>query len=263
VSEKSADEMAKTDAETTLLGVVYPPGAGASRSPGNPWTVRFQLQPWRQVGGVLHESNLSISKPVADDELQNFTHVLRPYQIIQVRVRFVDKDLPRAELIELEELNVTDAELLEHAERLQQPVTISDPTFGTLTFNRDVDWWEANVAWLNQPIQLFLSVEEPADLESVLASARILWQNQAQWSQRVQDFAIDKLLELKNDSWLEEDEEPLTASQFVERMTLESITIYPDGGFDFLHNDGDLFWGHSIQVTGTLREGPTDADIPG
>jgi hypothetical protein len=30
-----------------------------------------------------------------------------------------------------------------------------------------------------------------------------------------------------------------------------------------MHDDGDLFWGHSIQVTGTLDEGPTDADISG
>ena len=263
MAEKSADEMGKTDAETTLLGVVYPPGAGGSRLPGNPWTVRFQLQPWREVDGALHESNLSVSKPVADDELQNFTHVLRGYQIVRVRVRFVDDSDSRAELIALEEVGVADEELLEHANQLQQPVTVSDPTFGTLKFNRDVDWWEADVTWLEQPIELCLAAESSSELESVLEKARILWQDQQTWNKRIQDFAVENLLELKNDTWLDEDEEPVSASQFIDRMILESITIYPDGGFDFLHNDGDLFWGHSIQVTGTLEEGPTHADIPG
>jgi hypothetical protein len=46
-------------------------------------------------------------------------------------------------------------------------------------------------------------------------------------------------------------------------MTLESITVTPDGSFDFWHNDGDLFYGHSIQVSGNLSQGPTHADIPG
>jgi hypothetical protein len=43
-------------------------------------------------------------------------------------------------------------------------------------------------------------------------------------------------------------------------MTLEAITVYPEGSFDFWYNDSDLFWGHSIQIGGDLTE---DADIPG
>jgi hypothetical protein len=46
-------------------------------------------------------------------------------------------------------------------------------------------------------------------------------------------------------------------------MRLKSVTVYPDGSFDFWHDDGDLFWGHSIQVSGDLLDGPTHADIPG
>lgn len=55
----------------------------------------------------------------------------------------------------------------------------------------------------------------------------------------------------------------MTAEQFKARMKLEGITPHPDGPFDFWHDDGDLFWGHSIQISGNLSEGPTHADIPG
>jgi hypothetical protein len=71
------------------------------------------------------------------------------------------------------------------------------------------------------------------------------------------------LLNLKNDNWLDDGEDEVTAEQFIEAMRLESIAVYPDGSFVFWHQDGDLFWGHSIQICGSLSEGLTDADIPG
>ena len=83
------------------------------------------------------------------------------------------------------------------------------------------------------------------------------------WKENVDDFAVKKLLSLKNDVWLGEDESPLNADQFKSRMTLQSVSIYPDGEIEFWHDDGDLFWGHSIQISGSLGEGLTDADIPG
>ena len=45
-------------------------------------------------------------------------------------------------------------------------------------------------------------------------------------------------------------------------MKLQSIVFYPDGDFNFWYDDGDLFWGHSIAISGNL-EGLKDADIPG
>ena len=65
------------------------------------------------------------------------------------------------------------------------------------------------------------------------------------------------------DSWLEEDEEELDAEKFEARLELESIEVRPDGEFCFWFEDGDLFWGHSITVEGTLEGGPEQADIQG
>jgi hypothetical protein len=55
----------------------------------------------------------------------------------------------------------------------------------------------------------------------------------------------------------------LSAEEFGSRMTLTSITIEETGSFEFWHDDGDLFWGHSIQISADVANGPTDADIPG
>jgi hypothetical protein len=51
--------------------------------------------------------------------------------------------------------------------------------------------------------------------------------------------------------------------EFKARMALESVTVEADGSFQFWYGDGDLFWGHSIQVSGNLAEGPTDASLAG
>ena len=47
------------------------------------------------------------------------------------------------------------------------------------------------------------------------------------------------------------------------RQELESIQLLPQGGFEFWFNDGDLFWGHSIHVTGSLESGPESAQMEG
>src|SRR5262249_25964407 len=105
--------------------------------------------------------------------------------------------------------------------------------------------------------------EEPTDVPAALQTAHALWQASHRWNARIRDYAAQKLLPLKNDVWLDDEEDELTADQFQEKMTLKGITVYPDGAFEFWHDDGDLFWGHSILVSGNLTEGPTDANIPG
>ena len=71
------------------------------------------------------------------------------------------------------------------------------------------------------------------------------------------------LLELKNDAWLDEDESEVSAEEFIARMELSSVSIHADGGFEFWFDDGDLFWGHSIMVSGNIQDGLDDAGIHG
>ena len=49
----------------------------------------------------------------------------------------------------------------------------------------------------------------------------------------------------------------------MERMELESIEVRADGSFQFWFGDGDLFYGHSIWVSGDLENGPNDAAMEG
>jgi hypothetical protein len=86
---------------------------------------------------------------------------------------------------------------------------------------------------------------------------------QARWHEAALDRAATQLLELKNDIWLNEDEVPLTREQFQARMKLEAIALEADGSVAFWFDDGDLFFGHGICVSGSVEKGFTSANLRG
>lgn len=60
-------------------------------------------------------------------------------------------------------------------------------------------------------------------------------------------FAASQLLELKNKTWLEDGEEPITAEEFAERLVLSEVISMGDI-IEFWFDDDDIFWGHQVRV---------------
>ena len=106
------------------------------------------------------------------------------------------------------------------------------------------------------------------DREKCLSHLRALMAGQANWDGRLRDCAARDLLELAND-WAsdggceEREPEEITRGQFMERLEPDAVQISGDGSFDFWFNDGALFWGHRIHVTGSLEGGPEKAEMEG
>lgn len=86
---------------------------------------------------------------------------------------------------------------------------------------------------------------------------------QVKWDQAVRACAVASLLELKNENWLADDEEGVTAEEFFDRITPQEIVLYHTGRFEFSCNDDDMFGGHTIEVIGNLSDGAHSADIQG
>ena len=93
--------------------------------------------------------------------------------------------------------------------------------------------------------------------------AEELWKQRKELARRACELAAHKLLEVKNDSWLEDGEVAITADEFIQRMKLESITVDEDGKFNFWFEDGDLFFGHSIEVRGDAKGAFFDSSVQG
>ena len=83
----------------------------------------------------------------------------------------------------------------------------------------------------------------------------------------MREFAAKKLTALAN-SWLAEDEETEAAGQiteetFAKRITLSELTITSSGSFTAYYNDDDMFWGHAVEIGGSLKKGITYANLAG
>jgi hypothetical protein len=98
------------------------------------------------------------------------------------------------------------------------------------------------------------------DVMAVTASREfILWLRRHELDAR--QFAAGELLETHNDAWNED--EPISAQTFAERMTLEGVGVDRDGCGSLYYEDGDLFWGHCIVVSVDRNREFRSADIAG
>ena len=135
----------------------------------------------------------------------------------------------RAELLQVLGSGVTDPEVVREAERLQQPVTITLPSLGEMTLDRRVGWFEGDVLWCGQAVWLSLDTDDRQDPSGSAETATALLGDDEKWHQRIREFAVAKLLELKNESWLDEGEPRITAEHFLDRMRLETIATAAGG----------------------------------
>lgn len=112
-------------------------------------------------------------------------------------------------------------------------------------------------------IRLYVHLDDDRSLGAALATAHQLWEDQTGWHYRILDCATASLLPTKNEGWLKDGERECTADQFRSSMELQSVSVHPNGSFEFWFGDNDLFWGHAIVVYGGLAAGPTAAALEG
>lgn len=250
--------------ELTILAVTGANGFdGGKAGKDKRWWASIGLTAWMEEDSPdIHRGEFVLST-IADDRLLGVLRQrTRPDFIIKFRGR-VTQDGKRLLLLDLPEPGF-DPDLKAILEEQKKPVSFWEEGLGTFTLNRQVDWFETEIDWLGTEISLVFDMEQ--DRADCVRNAKALLAGAAGWDRRVREYAAEDLLASAND-WAEqlEDEEPqeITKEQFMERMELESIEVRADGGFHFWFGDGDLFYGHSIQVSGDLEHGPDEASMEG
>jgi hypothetical protein len=244
-----------------IQGIISPSSQGGWPGRNARYAVHFfTLVAWRKPGEKINQRPLTVLRPVPPnrDYFQDFP----AYSLHRMRV-LLSSDETRAILEKTDSFDGPDDELIAIGEELRKPVVVSTNLFGDLTLNRQIDWFEGKATWNGKEVEITLVTDNPAALDSILKTAEVLWASQAGWKRRVDQFAAQELLPIKNENWLDDDESELSPEEFIRRMDLKSISISPHGDFEFWHNDGDLFWGHSILIRASLNGGLIDADIPG
>ncbi|MBD2534888.1 DUF2262 domain-containing protein [Nostoc flagelliforme FACHB-838] len=98
---------------------------------------------------------------------------------------------------------------------------IKHEILGELQYNNEFNCYENQVVFDEKQLLISLSVEDNAQVESILTRASIIVRNLKHYAKNAEEYAVKKLLELKNEAWLDEDEAFLTSEEFKNLMILE------------------------------------------
>lgn len=253
--------------EFDILAVTGANSFGGDKEPDQElWTATLPLTAWKEEDGPIHREATCLVA-LADDTLLDYLRRLAPRDsIIQARVRQGLED-DRFLLVGLP-APVMDPELKAILAEQKTEVSVWAEGLGTFVLNRSVNWFQTDVDWLEQSIQLTYDQADEEEMKAARQTALSLMAGQAGWDEKVRAFAADHLLSQANDRVRDEaqdGEEPeeITREYFMQRIELESIQVYGDGRFEFWFNGGDLFWGRAVHVTGSLAGGPADAQMEG
>jgi len=254
--------------ESVITGMVCPfgPSGGWGDAEDEFGKLYFAFPIWRDEGGTLHQDQLTVIGRVTEAELDAGMARIKAYALIRAKVRI--GELPnytcrQAALVELLEIDAADAELQDHAAKLQEPVTIESALLGTLSLDRGINWFEGTAKVGRQKVKVRLDLGREEDWEALLSVAEELWEEIEDWNQKAKQLADQELRSLKNSAWRQPSGRRVSAIEFKMRMRLESVMVGRGENFELWYHDGGLFFGHSIQVRGNLRQGLIGAQFHG
>ncbi|WP_456265515.1 MULTISPECIES: DUF2262 domain-containing protein [unclassified Bacillus (in: firmicutes)] len=248
----------------TIIAVTGPSGVGAGKAGQVPlWIASIPLIAWKENGHITTE-NVRLCWLTDDEGLREKQAQLHKESIVTIQVRKGEGEFMLVSLINTDTKDQALQEILEEA---QKPVFYHDDTLGTFELVKGLDLFEKTIQWSNEECLLYFNLEEDEKINDSLRTANRLMQEQAKWDSSIKSFAANQLIDLAKD-WQEQDEsaekqEELTLNQFISRISLESLHVYPEGEFEVYYHDGDLFWGHVIIVTGNINGTFHDAHIAG
>jgi hypothetical protein len=127
-----------------------------------------------------------------------------------------------------------------------EPV-IENEFLGTLTYDEKYRQYENNGTSKYFPFDLSVYNEEPEHFASLLAYVESRMRAEF-YKQHLLDMEPE-MIQLKNESWLGEDEELIDPEQFRKLVSIEGIVFYSDRSCSIYCNDGELFGEHLIEIS--------------
>jgi hypothetical protein len=126
------------------------------------------------------------------------------------------------------------------------PDDINHPILGFLKYDEGLNWYSADIASIEIP-RLYLSLDECADGAAFIESASHKVASASREFATAREAAV-RLLDLANGEWLPAEALERDADSFMSKLTVDSLTLYPDGSSVMFHA-GDLFAGHGVLVS--------------
>jgi hypothetical protein len=141
--------------------------------------------------------------------------------------------------------------------------TRHDAVLGTLALQEGLNWYEGQQATDSETFKVYVSLDAFPGEDEAFATARTVFPTLVRAIRNAKEFARDRLLGLKNTTWLDSGETPISSEAFFKTLRLQSLAIYVDGDSEFNFTCGNLFAGHIVLVSWNKTEGFSDAIIAG
>ena len=148
-------------------------------------------------------------------------------------------------------------------------MSIEDEVLGTLTLNRDFGLLDGEILWNGEKVSLALEIDldDEETWDTTRSIAHKVMADRESRDRSMREFAAKKLTELANEWQADDDEkenaDPITEEAFAQRITLLELSLTYEGDFTAYFDDDDMFWGHTVEVCGSLENGIESANIAG
>ncbi|WP_313800360.1 DUF2262 domain-containing protein [Cytobacillus sp.] len=249
-----------------IAAVTGASGIGAGRAGGAKlWNASIPLIAWKNVlSNETKLEELRLEWQVNDEEWEQSKNILKKDTVVRLLVRMAENSMM---LVKVLETAYKDDELEMILQDSLKPVFYIDEGLGEFKLDKSVKTFEKQISWAGEDGNLYFDWDEEENtMKAALETAYELFNNQNEWNMKIRRYAAEELTELAND-WLQDNEEAeiseITKDMFMNLMELDSISVYPDGDFNLFFFDGDMFWGHSIIVSGNINGELTSAEIAG
>jgi|JI10StandDraft_1071094.scaffolds.fasta_scaffold246397_2 hypothetical protein len=157
---------------------------------------------------------------------------------------------------------IADSELAQLAEPILRPPPFVHPQLGQFKPAPSLpSFFEGSAMWRGQEVGLTLILDGAGRLDDRALDFLNLCDHADRWQAMVEDAIYEHLFELWDDNWRDEAEPSLSRAQWLGRMRLVDISVSENEQVSFEYDDGNLFWGHRVSVSGSLEGGIVDATI--
>ena len=223
--------------------------------------------------GQLYKEEGRIEYPVIDKEALPIEFDDETIYKLRVREK-MDEEVPEGVLpsknhfllVEVLEKNVSCPELEAILEEYRKPVILHDDLLGELVYNRQIKTFEGSVLWQDEKIYITLDVnkDNKGGITRGKNALKAMISNQSKWDEDLPYFAAKSLIKCARE-WDESDarESEISGEDFAKRIRISSIWMTSGGSFSVYFDDDDIFFGHTIRVSGSLKKGLVSANIEG
>lgn len=255
-----------------IIGLTSPIGASAFGNPGTDNLIlRVIVERWRRPGEAVRHEPLFIRSVGDERYVERMIAALPGDRVARFVLRFQEPPAGSptvALLVELLDPVFEDPELQAQTaaraaasvrrEHEVPPEALVDPRVGTLQWDASMGYWEGSMRWNRSQVRLRVEQDGEAR-DAALARLQRFLARRAAWQRGARELLHGAVLALKNSTWLDDGEAPLSAARFTRRVRLHTVVVGGGDSVELWYADDDLFGSHDIRLVG--QRGPESLEF--